>query len=244
MISVVTTAFNHQDTLQRTIDNVRCQKGVELEHIVLDDTNYRMGMMRNFQLGFNLAIGEYIAVSDGDDWYCDPTKLRRQLAYMESHPDCGLCITKVYTDKGHGLKSMHISADTINERMSFDALLCGSAAIHAQSFLLRRSDFDKYIDFDKFVRMGFNTWDLGIVLELIRHKKIHCLDFHSAVFTVKEESVTHTRSRIKRLKYVLGTFKIKLYFIFKYGCKLSTIFYLSYVFARSMYSIIFARWYK
>jgi len=241
MISVITTAFNHQDTLQRAIDSVQCQKGVDFEHLIFDDTYTRYGMMKNFQLAFKYAKGEYLAFCDGDDFWCDPTKLRRQLAYMETHPECGLCITKVYTDKGHGLKPMHISADTINERMSFDRLLCGSAFINAQSFLLRRSEFDK-VNFDKFVRKGFNTWDLPICLSLIQRSRIHCLDFHSAVFTVNKESVTHTESRVKRFKYLAGVYRIKLYFILKYGCKLSTILYLMYRFTRDIYATIFRRW--
>ena len=125
--------------------------------------------------------------------------------------------------------------------MSFDTLLKGKANIHAQSYLIRKSDFDKYVDFDSFVNR-FNTWDYPIVLELIQHARFHCLDFYSAVHVINDESVTHTRSRIKRFKYIWGNYKIKLYYIHKYGCKLSTKFYLIYRAIRHIYSIGAKRW--
>lgn len=42
---------------------------------------------RNFTL--SQASGELIAALDSDDW-SDPTRLSKQLAYMESHPECGV----------------------------------------------------------------------------------------------------------------------------------------------------------
>ena len=36
MISIVTTAYNHHDTLKRAIDSVQSQIGVKYEHIIID----------------------------------------------------------------------------------------------------------------------------------------------------------------------------------------------------------------
>jgi len=126
--------------------------------------------------------------------------------------------------------------------MNFDSLLKGNAYIHTQSYLLRKSDFIKYIDFDEV--MKFDLWDYPIVLELIKHTKYHCLDFYSAVFVKNIESVSNTKGRLKRAKYLSGLYKIKIYFILKYGCKKSTILYLIYRATRDFYSLLFLRWNK
>ncbi len=239
-VSVITTAYNHQDTINRAIDSVRSQHFKDYEHIIIDDTNTKNGMMRTYQEAFKRCAGDYITFCDGDDYWIDKDRMIKQVDYMDKHEDCGLCLTLVYTEVDGKRDGVEVSADYINKNMSFDSLLKGNAYIYAPSYLIRKYDFDKYINFDKFLK--FNVWDYPIVLELIRHVRFHCLDFYSAVFTKNTESVTNTRSRGKRVKYLYGQFKIKWYYIRKYGCKFSTKIYLIYKILRSIYSTGVKTW--
>ena len=240
-VSVITTTYNHPpEMLQRAMDSVTMQKGVDFEHIVIDDTITNNGMMETYRTALNRCKGEYIAFCDGDDYWINSYKLYEQVRFMDKHKDISLCTTKVITKTNKKRTLMGVSTSFINRNMSFDNLLKGNAFIYAPSYLIRKSDFDKYIDFNKF--MKFNVWDYPIVLELIKHTRFHCLGFYSAVFTKNTESVTQTRSRKRRLKYVIGNHKIKWYYILKYGCEPKTLVYLLYKFTRDMYSVIFKTW--
>ena len=41
--------------------------------------------------GLRAARGEFIAILDDDDWWCDAEKLAKQVAFLDSHPDCVAC---------------------------------------------------------------------------------------------------------------------------------------------------------
>ena len=263
--SVLITSYNHADTLRRAIVSVLMQKTkYKYEVILIDDgstdhtrkvlknyldgsiqiiANKHQGMMATYQDGFRRCKGKYITLCDGDDYWTDPHRLQKQIDFMDANPDCGFSVTRVTILQGNIFDSGYTPIEVLRNRMTFDNLLKGNADIHAQGYMIRRSTFEKYCNFEMFARK-FHVWDYPILLTLINHTRFAYLNFHSAVFVKKDESFTQTQSRLKRLKYILGTNKIRIYFIWKYGCKLSTLIYLIYLFIRSIYSIIFKRWTK
>lgn len=266
IIDVIIVSYNHAESIEKAIDSVLQQTFKDFKIIIIDDgstdgsveiikryvsLNRRIeayfenhsGLMSTYQKGFSKCRGKYIAVCDCDDYWIDKDKLKKQVEYMENNDDCGLCFTKVYTKtKDSELTPMSISANDVNRNMSFDSLLKGNGHIHAQSYMIRKSIFDEYINFQHFVDIGFRTWDYPIVLELIRHIKFHCLDFYSAVWIKGVESVTRTRDRKRRFLYLLNNYKIKYHYIKKYSCEISTKLYLIYRIIRDAYSITFRRW--
>ena len=264
-VSVIITSYNHAHTISRAINSVLSQiTPYKIQIIVIDDgsTNGSIkiiqeyydrglinviqgmdhcGMMRAYAEGFKRCKGEYIMFCDCDDYWSDTGKIQKQVEYMDKALDCGLCYTQIEIDNGSGVIKKDFDVMFLQSHITYDNLLKGNAYIHAPTYCIRKSEFDKWIDFEMFAK-HFNVWDYPIVLELILHTRFHCLNFHSAVLVESKESVTRTRKRWKRLKYVSGNYKIRLYYILRYGCKLSTIFYLIYRFARDMYAIIFYRW--
>lgn len=127
-ISVIMIAYNQERTIDEAIRGVMLQRtSVPFELIVADDASTdstverirrwqeryperirliarpaNLGMAPNYLDAYAHCRGRYVAICEGDDWWCSSRKLERQYAYMEAHQECALCCHRVvnyYADK-------------------------------------------------------------------------------------------------------------------------------------------------
>lgn len=125
LVSICCTTYNHARYLRQTLDSFLGQKcDFPFEILVHDDVStdgtidilkeyaqkypeivkplfeeenqYSKGVPINETFNFPRAEGKYIALCEGDDYWCDETKLQRQIAYMESDPGCTFSFTNGY----------------------------------------------------------------------------------------------------------------------------------------------------
>ncbi len=60
------------------------------------ENQYSKGIAINPVFNYPRARGKYIALCEGDDYFLDPEKLRKQIDYLEKHPECHLCFHNAF----------------------------------------------------------------------------------------------------------------------------------------------------
>lgn len=110
---------------------------------------------------FTRALGKYIAMCEGDDFWVDPYKLQIQVDYMEKNSECSLCFHNAEIQKASKKKSNHLMLDySINSGKYSVGELSLLGFIPTASLI-----FPKYI-FDEFPEWfaGSIVGDLPIIL--------------------------------------------------------------------------------
>lgn len=123
LVSVITLAFNHEEYIRQCIESIVSQKtNFKFELIIHDDasTDKTADIIREYQekypdivkpilqkenqysrggnIGerflYPMAQGKYFAECEGDDYWCDPNKLQKQVDFLETHPEYSSCVHK------------------------------------------------------------------------------------------------------------------------------------------------------
>lgn len=120
-VSIVSTTYNQEAYVRQTFDGVVAQQtDFPVEFVVSDDASTdgtpailreyanrhpqlfrpifrteNVGYKSNLIGAFAAARGEYIAWCEGDDYWIDPMKLSKQVAYLDRHPEMALCFHPV-----------------------------------------------------------------------------------------------------------------------------------------------------
>lgn len=186
LLSVVCIVYNHEKYLRDCLDGIIGQKtNFHYEIIVHDDAStdgsafiiseycknypdlfvpilqtenqYSKGVRIGRDIIKPLIRGKYVAICEGDDYWCDDNKLQRQFDYLEEHPDFVACVhnTRVINCKtgetyikiknalDGELKTEDVLRNTVNEfhtssvvcrtpyytvPKSFDLSYCGDAS--------------------------------------------------------------------------------------------------------------------
>lgn len=114
-VSVLMAVHNEERFLSAAVDSILEQTFTDFELIVIDDASidrsreiaasYRdprlrllpnaanLGLTRSLNRGLSFCRGEYIARIDGND-LASPTRLAKQVAFLDTHPDVGILGTQ------------------------------------------------------------------------------------------------------------------------------------------------------
>ncbi len=130
---------------------------------------------------------KYIAMCEGDDYWTDPLKLQKQVDFLESHPDYGMCYTDfdgydVDKDQRREMNIKDFSGNLyemiLNEIHNIWTLtVCYRSEYMNQIPLL---DYNRYF-------VGDRVWFLTIASK----SKIHCIYEKTAIYRILKDSASH-----------------------------------------------------
>ncbi|HEY6119798.1 MAG TPA: glycosyltransferase [Pyrinomonadaceae bacterium] len=124
LVDVNLITYNHEKFIARAIDSVLNQKTNFNYRLILGDdcsTDNTQSIIRDYaqrypariqtvlavehrgikhpnRMGIDVlrrSTAKYVALLDGDDYWTNPTKLQRQVDFLERHPECSLCFHNV-----------------------------------------------------------------------------------------------------------------------------------------------------
>lgn len=178
LISVIVTVYNHELYLQQCLDSILSQKThYQYEVIVHDDasTDGSREIIESYAAKYPKIIvpilqnqnqysrripfvekyilplvkGKYIAICEGDDYWTDDTKLERQCAYMEEHPECSLCFHRAQMVRDG--KSLGFMAPFDKDTdVSTEAVIAGGGGYMATNSIFYPTVYAKMMDLEFF----------------------------------------------------------------------------------------------
>lgn len=223
-VSVIMPVYNTEKFVKRAIDSILGQTFQDLELIVVDDgstdrsreiigsyasdprvrivfneTNLGESGARNRAIP--LAQGEFIAMMDSDD-YSMPERLRKQVAFLDAHPEISFCGTwyDVVDEQGKLLRHWTAPADHPTIMASFFF----ANRIGHNTIMMRRKEF---MDAGEWYTPGHHAADFDLWVRLIRKMRFANIPEPCVLWTVWSGQMSiekfdrQTADAIKALRY-------------------------------------------
>ena len=94
-----------------------CERYSDIFVPILQKENQYSKKIPFFKRLLDEAKGKYIALCEGDDYWCDPYKLQKQYDYMKCHPECSMCVHNTVI---HDLNMRDTDVLFMNDKATFE----------------------------------------------------------------------------------------------------------------------------
>lgn len=211
-VSVVMSAYNNADYIESAVNSILWQSFRDFEFIIigdgstdgtgelleqLADTDCRIKLIRRENKGLtvslnealSLARGEFIARMDSDD-LAVRERFEKQVAFLDSHPDCVLVGTKVMLIDPLDVEIVEGEFHQGHENLDAALLKGNGAAIYHPSVMIRKSALDRV---GGYVPKYNGAEDVELFLRLAEIGRLENLDEILLKYRRHPASVNHTK---------------------------------------------------
>jgi hypothetical protein len=162
-VSVVSITYNQEAYIREALDGFVAQKAdFPIEIVVADDASTdatqaivreyanrypqlfrpilrseNIGAFANLTSALQAARGEYVALCEGDDYWTDPLKLSKQVAFLDRHPGTAVCFHPVRVICDDGSKDSEHPPISWRHDLTVEALIARNF-IQTNSVVYRR----------------------------------------------------------------------------------------------------------
>ena len=241
LVSVCMTAYNHAPYIGRAIEGVLSQRTTFAVELVLSDDcstdgtgaicrdyaarypdrirlltgDVNVGMRANYRRTIEACRGRYVAMCDGDDWWCDPLKLQRQVEALEADPACGLSYTRSERrSETTGERRRYPAGELFCDfdRLLFDNTVENCTAVARRELILRY-----YAEVRPEEHPEWLTDDAPMWIWFAACSRIRASEEVTAVHRMLPESVSQSRAYRARIAFCDSLCDISLWFDARYG---------------------------
>lgn len=193
LVSVMTIVYNGEKFIEKCIRGILDQSYRNLEFVIVNDgsqdrtleicsryaeldpriklysNDRNLGLTYTRNRALENCTGDYIAVNDADD-FSYPERLERQLAFMENHPEVGICGTgamRVFDD-GRQVPWIFPESDAALRCEMLWRVPCLNSTV-----IMRKATLDQYGI--KYLDGYASCEDFKLFWDVAKHQKLHNL---------------------------------------------------------------------
>lgn len=196
------------------------------DKIRLHFQNKNVGVCRNDYELINLAQGKYIAWCDGDDYWETNNKLEQQVAIL----DKSNCFSGVYTawfdyyEIANKLIKHYPQKLNLNQtdfgKKGIEKLLKGEiTGIRFSTLMFRKEIILKFWEEEslEYLKVPHKQNDFFLFCILVNEAPLYLLNEITTVYRIREESLSFTKSKVKRFHYLLAYLHLISYIIIHFS---------------------------
>lgn len=210
MVSIICLAYNHEKYIRNTLESFVSQKtNFPFEVVIHDDcsTDATAAIIREYEQKYPQIIrpiyqtenqyskgvwitrdvvapqtrGKYVAVCEGDDYWCDENKLQLQYDFLSSHPKYSACVHRTVFHNVSTGEETYVPDISESRDFSLEEIVWVGGGIFGTNSLMARREV--YCDLPECFRIrGFGDYQLFIYAAM--EGKVHCMDRAMSVYNV------------------------------------------------------------